>query len=98
MTLILHHQAEADVLEAFHWYESKRVGLGEEFVDELNAAFERVTEAPASFPIVYGVLRRAVLRRFPYLVYFRHERDVVQVFGVLHGRRDRTVLRRRSTR
>lgn len=98
MILVLRHEAEADILEAFRWYESKRVGLGEDFVDEVDAAFVRVTEVPGSFPIVYRGLRRVVLRRFPYLVYFRHEEDLVQVFGVLHGRRDRKILRRRSSR
>lgn len=79
-------------LEAFRWYESKRIGLGDDFVDEVDGAFDRALEAPHSFPIVYRTLRRIVLRRFPYLVYFRHETDLVQVFGVLHGRRDRKIL------
>jgi toxin ParE1/3/4 len=52
----------------------------------VDAAFARAIEAPQSFPIVYRTLRRIVLRRFPYLVYFRLEEDVVQVFGVPHGR------------
>jgi plasmid stabilization system protein ParE len=96
--LVLRHEAEADILEAFRWYESKRVGLGEDFVDEVDAGFVRVLEAPGSFPVVYRGLRRIVLKRFPYVVYFRHETEVAQVFGVLHGRRDRNVLRRRAPR
>jgi hypothetical protein len=37
-----------------------------------------------------------VLRRFPHVIYFRLEEDVVQVVGVLHGRRNRAALRRRT--
>ncbi len=95
--LVVHHQAEADILKAFRWYESKRNGLGEAFVSEVDAVFARTIETPGAFPVVYRELRRAVLKRFPYIVYFRHEEDVIQVFGVLHGRRDRQVLRRRSS-
>lgn len=95
MILVLRDEAEADIRDAFRWYESKRVGLGGDFVDEVDAAF---AQAPQSFPIVYRTLRRIVLRRFPYLVYFRHEADAVQVFGVLHGRRDRERLRSRTPR
>lgn len=80
------------------WYESKRVGLGDDFVGEVDAAFARALEAPQSFPIVYRTLRRVVVRRFPYLVYFRQEVDVVRVFGVLHGHRGRKILRRRTPR
>ncbi len=63
--LVLRREAEGDILEAFRWYESKRAGLGTLFVDEVDAAFERVTEAPHSFPLAYGELRRLVMKRFP---------------------------------
>jgi plasmid stabilization system protein ParE len=65
-------------------------------VDEVDDAFERVAEAPNSIPGAYREMSRLVLRRFPYVVYFRQPENVVQVFGVMHGRRDRRVLRRRS--
>jgi plasmid stabilization system protein ParE len=96
VTLIVRREAEAEIVEAFNWYESKRVGLGREFVEEIDAAFVRTTETPDAFPVVYRGLRRLVLRRFPYVIYFRLEEDVVQVVGVLHGRRNRTALRRRT--
>jgi plasmid stabilization system protein ParE len=98
VNLVLRPEAEADILEAFRWYESKRVGLGEDFLDETEAAFARITEVPDSFPVAHRGLRRAVLKRFPYLVYFRHEEDVVRVFAVLHGRRDRKTLGSRVPR
>ncbi len=96
MILVLRREAEADVLEAFRWYESKRAGLGHVFVDEVDVALERVAEAPLSFPLAHGELRRLVMKRFPYVIYFRQNEDAVQVLGVMHGRRDRRALRRRS--
>jgi plasmid stabilization system protein ParE len=94
--LVLRREAEADILEAFRWYESKRPGLGHTFVDVVDNAFERLAETPSSFPVAYRDLRRLVLRRFPYVVYFRVVEDNIQVFGVMHGRRDPRVLHRRS--
>lgn len=96
MILVLRREAEADILEAFRWYESKRPGLGHAFVNVVDDAFERLAEAPTSFPLAYRDLRRLVLRRFPYVVYFRAVEDSIQVFGVMHGRRDPRVMRRRS--
>jgi plasmid stabilization system protein ParE len=93
---VLHREAEADILEAFRWYESRRAGLGREFLDDVDRALERLVAAPSSFPLAYRDLRRLVMRRFPYLIYFRPLEEVVQVFGVMHGRRDRGVLGRRS--
>lgn len=46
MILVLHRDAEAEILEAFRWYASKRSGLGRAFVDEVHSAMERVTAAP----------------------------------------------------
>lgn len=50
-----------------------------------------------SFALSYREMRRVILGRFPYVVYFREADDVVQVFGVLHGRRSVRLLRVRDT-
>ena len=96
MTLALHREAEADILEAFRWYESKQLGLGNAFVAEVDEALARLVEGPSSFAVVYREMRRLVLRRFPYVIYFRQSESVVQVLGVLHGRRHRRRLRQRT--
>ena len=96
MIVVVLREAEADIDEAFRWYEARRVGLGRELVDEVDNAFARALAAPSSFPVAYRGFRRVVLKRFPYLVYFREHEEAVQVFGVLHGRRARGQLRRRS--
>ncbi len=97
MTLALRVEAEADILDAFCWYESKRVGLGHAFVDEVDGAFERIAQTPTAFALVHHDVLRLVLRRFPYVVYFREVDDLVEVLGVLSGRRDLGTMRRRAS-
>jgi hypothetical protein len=53
------------------WYQSKRFGLGRELGEESNRIVERIAVGPLQFPRVHGETRRAVLSRFPYVVYFR---------------------------
>jgi plasmid stabilization system protein ParE len=79
--------AEADANEAAAWYEAQQPGLGIEFVLELDAAIERAAEAPLAYEAIFGDLRRVLLRRFPYSVYFVFERELVEVFAVLHQQR-----------
>ena len=67
------------------WYESRRLGLGTQFVEALEHTVARIAENPATSPKVHGAVRRAVLRRFPYAVYFRPVGDIVVVLAV-HGR------------
>jgi hypothetical protein len=62
--------ASADTAQAAGWYEAQRPGLGIEFVLEVDAAIERACFDPESYAILFRNVRRALLRRFPYAVYF----------------------------
>jgi toxin ParE1/3/4 len=79
--------AYADAEEAAAWYEGQRAGLGIEFVLELDAAIEKAAETPELYERQYREARRALLRRFPYAVYFVFEHGVVEVFAILHQQR-----------
>ncbi len=81
-------EAFADVAEAFSWYQAQRPGLGWEFATELDAALGLLERAPEAGPVVHRSLRRALLRRFPYAVYYAVAADQILVRAVLHMRRD----------
>jgi plasmid stabilization system protein ParE len=85
----LREEADQDVVAAASWYEQQRQGLGHEFLDEMLATFRIVAEQPLSFPTVHRGVRRALMTRFPFGIYFRLEQSqVVVVLAVLHGSRD----------
>lgn len=88
-------EAELDALEAALWYEGERGGLGSEFLDELRATFTRVGQAPLQFPVVSRSLRRAILRRFPFGVFFTLEGEEATVMAIMHLYRDRKEWQRR---
>ncbi len=96
MQVIVRPAAEADVQEASDWYEGREPGLGGQFLDELKETFTRVRHMPLQFPDVGRNVRRALLRRFPYAVYFvlRNESRVV-VIAVLHQRRNPSLWKKR---
>lgn len=92
---LLSGDARADALEAFAFYERRRQGLGARFREHLDHAIARIQEDPARYPVVYRDLRRRLVERFPYAVYYREYSDVVFIVAVMHGRRspDRWKLR-----
>jgi len=47
--LIVRRKAAADIREARRWYESRRDGLGEEFVAQVGATFARIQAMPLRF-------------------------------------------------
>ncbi len=87
--------AQRDVRRAFSWYERQRPGLGRDFVEELDAVYGRLADNPyANQDIFYGV-RRAILRRFPYAVFYLVGAREVRVLAVMDMSRDPEVWRRR---
>ena len=73
--------------EGFDWHEARRDGLGYEFVAEVRAVFHKIEENPLHHAVVYRNVRRALVRRFPYKVFYYVERDKAEVIGVVHAKR-----------
>lgn len=84
--VVFRPEAQDEVLETRRWYEDRREGLGAEFANAVDAMVERIATSPLAFPCAYGETRRAVLRRFPYALYFRVLADGAIVVLALHGR------------
>lgn len=86
--LVAEPAVDADVEAAFHWYENENPGLGLEFLDELRSTYGRIAAGPFSYRDLRFGIRRALLRRFPYAVYFAVEESTVVLLAVLHAHRD----------
>jgi plasmid stabilization system protein ParE len=83
-------EAAAELLHARDWYASRETGLGDEFAAAVDATVNRVVAHPRAFralPRVPGV-RRAQLRRFPFVLLFRVlASETIEVIAVAHMRR-----------
>jgi plasmid stabilization system protein ParE len=88
LRVVFRRAAQAEFVEAAAWYEQQREGLGEEFIREIETAIIKASQFHASYPIVSGDVRRTVIRRFPYCIYFRTRQSYLVVLAVFHGRRD----------
>jgi plasmid stabilization system protein ParE len=87
MEVRLRPEAEHDLAESAAWYEQQRTGLGQEFLDAALATFSAITDIPNGFAVIHRSVRRALLHRFPFAVFYVFDRDGVVVLGVLHGSR-----------
>jgi plasmid stabilization system protein ParE len=92
--------AKADALHAVEHYNAQRPALGFEFLDELEHVTSAIREAPLMFPLVDPPIRRALLRRFPYGVFYApgasDGSDVV--VAIVDLRQDPEVIRRAYAR
>jgi plasmid stabilization system protein ParE len=89
-------EARSEFDAAFDWYEAQRQGLGDEFSDEVRAVLDLIRQVPELHPVVYRDIRRAVVKRFPYTVYYRVESSRILVIAVIHNRRDPSVWQSRA--
>lgn len=79
--------AALEAREARRFYDDATAGLGERFVDELEATIKRIVEFPRAWPECEPPVRRAVVNRFPYLVHYVLDDRTVVVLGVYHAKR-----------
>jgi plasmid stabilization system protein ParE len=86
--VIVRPAAAADIEDAYQWYESQRLGLGEEFLAALKSTRDRVLERPEAFPVLHRGTRRALIpQRFPYSLFYRIYGDTLVVV-CMHAKRD----------
>ncbi|MQA99725.1 MAG: type II toxin-antitoxin system RelE/ParE family toxin [Actinobacteria bacterium] len=91
-------EAEADIQEAYVWYQQARRGLGSQFLDVVQGTLSQVAGHPQAFAVVHGGIRRALLLRFPYGIFYVLDGEDVAVLGCFHARRDPTVWKVRGQR
>ncbi len=91
-----HRAASAEFIEASAWYESKRFGLGIEFIAEIERCISLASSHPLQFAVVRGDVRRVVANRFPYNVYFRADGNRIVVLAVFHGNRNPAIWQARA--
>ena|SRR5436190_12765799 len=89
-------RAERDIQSAFEWYESQQRGLGDEFLAAVRQSLETVRSFPESASVLYRDVRRAVVSRFPYVIFYVVRPALVSILAVLHQSRDPAIWPRRS--
>jgi toxin ParE1/3/4 len=70
----------------YDYYERRRPGGGESFADAVQLVLHRISANPQAHQVVFGTVRRAVVRRYPYCVYYREEAARVRVVSVFFAR------------
>ena len=71
--VVLLPRAEVDLFDAAIWYENEREGLGPAFEADFDRLVSRIEWSPFQFPEIDPGIRRAMLSRFPFGIYFAIE-------------------------
>ena len=82
-----HPEAEADMRATARWYETRSAGLGQQFLDAVNAATATIAANPEAFGFARPGIRRHLVRRFPFGILYQVEPDRAYILAVAHSRR-----------
>jgi plasmid stabilization system protein ParE len=85
-TITFTPEAEADSDNGYFWYESKRIGLGREFLTAIDASLQSICRHPESHQTLYKIYRRAIIRRFPYAIIYEATPTEIIVYAVFDCR------------
>jgi plasmid stabilization system protein ParE len=86
--ILVRPAAAADIEDTFLWYQTQRLGLGDDFREALRFALIQIAENPQRYPVIHRGTRRALLKRFPYGVFYREFPQAIIVVACMHGRRN----------
>lgn len=95
-TIVIRPLAEADIDEAHAWYAARSPQAAARFLDTIAMVLAEIEARPESFPQVHRSVRRALLPRHPFGMYFTLDPDRITVLAVVHSRRHPRRWQRRA--
>jgi toxin ParE1/3/4 len=86
--VIIHSKAREELDNSIFYYEKQKVGLGLDFLSEVEQALVKIQKNP-SLGAIYKIagLRRYVLQRFPFLIFYAEFDEFIWVVAIAHGKR-----------
>ena len=91
-TLIVRPVAEKDIWESAQYYEEQVVGLGKGFIMCVDATMNSIERTPHIYPAYYERYHRALIRRFPFGVFYIVDDKIVSVIRVFNLRQSPSSL------
>ena len=80
--------AAKEIVEAYDWYEQQREGLGQEFLEELEAFYNSLLRNPYAYSYYEEPVRQGRVNRFPYVVVYEVFDEVIVIYSVFMSKRN----------
>jgi len=86
--VIILPETEQDVTDAYDWYQTHKVGLEEDFLQCVDICIQSIQRNPEMYAIAHEGYRRALIRRFPYAIFYEYLEDELTLYAVFHCSQD----------
>ena len=86
--VILNDDAQQEFDEAFDWYDARSAAKAAHFASSVRGVLRRIATNPRFYGLAVLDIRKAVVKSFPFCVYYYEESHRVVVVSVFHTSRD----------
>jgi len=83
---ILEH-AKLEIDDAFEYYNLQQDGLGISFKNDVKTSIDRIVKLPELYPKASDNIRRSLLHRFPYSIFYTLLKDRILILAIAHQSR-----------
>ncbi|MCR4290435.1 MAG: hypothetical protein NUV86_09285 [Candidatus Scalindua sp.] len=84
MNYFFHPEAEAEFTQAIDYYEECEEGLGYDFAVEVYSSIQRIVSYPKAWPVIDDEIRRSLVRRFPYGIFYSEKKEEIFILAVMN--------------
>lgn len=82
-----HPMAEIEMNEASEFYDTREMGLGAAFIDEVERVVNSIRQNPESAPLILKTVRSKILWRFPYSLMYSIKPDAIRILAIASQKR-----------
>lgn len=84
--LIITARAFKDIETARNWYDNQSLLAGDWFIEEINLYVTNIANNPWRYAMVTTGVRRCLLKKFPYKIFFSAKSHVVVILRIRHNK------------
>jgi plasmid stabilization system protein ParE len=84
MKLIISRKAWSEILDAKEYYTLQQENLGERFYYDIKNAIDNIKSLPNLYPNITDNIKRTLLHRFPYSIFYTIKDGVILILSVAH--------------
>lgn len=89
-------EAEADFDKSYEHYYQDSLNIADTFYMRINLSLDYIKQNPSSFPIAYKDVRKFVVKKFPFVIYYRIVDSTIQVIAIFHSSRNPEIWNERT--
>ena len=92
----LSDEAESDFDKSYEYYVDENKKFADNFFKQVNSSLEKISESPEANPLVYKTVRKHVMKKFPFIIYYQVKELLVKIIAIFHTSRNPEIWKDRN--